>query len=443
MRHVVRPAVAAPLLAATLCAATDSPWFRGPNHDGTYPDATIRTDWEAHPPRVLWSKDVGYGFSGFAVAGRRALTAGHPLETGKNLLYCFDAASGAVLWQAEYADRCGGQRNGLVGPSATPAIEGNRVYMPAVMGALYCFDLDTGRQLWAQITNRDRDLGVPHGEFGDGVSPVIFGDLVLVHLTTGTNSAAWFGIQKADGQVRWSLPIERREAQHETVDRAYSPAAIARPGGRPLAILISNAAVVGVDPLTGRRAWTHSLADLAMTYGPFPEPAMVGDDRFFYGLWYGNRANSILFRIGADGLTREWTGKAIGKGAYTYVIHKDHVYGYGAQGLQCVELATGKLEWKWRSLDPKLARDQGEVILAGDKLVWISSSGMLYVGEASPDRRRPLAEFQALGKCAKDLRKDKARYNDVVSTSPALANGRLYCRSGWGEAVCLEIGAPP
>jgi len=121
--------------------AQDSACFRGPNHNGTYPDATIRTNWKEKPPQVLWTKDVGYGFAGIAVAGKRALTAGYDFETRKSTLYCLNTDTGAEEWQIQYADTCGGRRRGLIGPIPTPVIDGDRVYVVAAMGALYCFDL--------------------------------------------------------------------------------------------------------------------------------------------------------------------------------------------------------------------------------------------------------------------------------------------------------------
>ncbi len=237
----------------------------------------------------------------------------------------------------------------------------------------------------------------------------------------------------------WSLPVKQRQAKNETVDRAYSPAALCNIKGKPHVILVSNASIDCADLQTGAPAWSYSIADFNMMYGPFPEPIVFDKDKFFLGVWYYTKANCIVFQIGDTGLTEVWKNDTIGKGCYSCVIHGGHVYGYGVKGLNCVDVLNGKMKWRWRSDDPRVAKDQGEVILVGDKLVWLSWSGMLYVGEASPDKRGPIAEFRALGACTRDLRKEKAKYNDVTATSPVFASGRIYCRSPWGELVCVDV----
>ena len=177
---------------------------------------------------------------------------------------------------------------------------------------------------------------------------------------------------------------------------------------------------------------------LELSYGPFSEPVFFGEDKFLLGVWYASKANLIAFQINNDGLTRLWTSKAMGKGAYTCVIYNGFAYGYGVKGLNCADLKDGKSKWDWCSSNPKAANDQGEVILVSDKLVWVSTlSGMLYVGNAVPEKRAFLGEFKAVNDCTKDIKKDKAGYNNII-TSPVFANGRFYLRAAWGELVCVD-----
>jgi len=289
------------------------------------------------------------------------------------------------------------------------------------------------------VTNQDKASGKPHGEYGDGTSPVIAGDLVIVQLTSNANAAAWFAFNRKDGQPVWSFPIDKRQVKDETADRAYSPAAPFVFKGKPHLLLISNDAIDGVDATTGVRAWTYPTSGLQMQYGPFPEPFFFDKDKFFLEMWYSEKANGAAFKITDAGLSPLWGNNAIGKGAYSCVVRDGCLYGFGVKGLNCVDLKDGTVKWKWRSSEPATTKDQGEIILVGDKLVWLSSSGTLYVGEASPDKTKPIASFKAVPRCTKDLRKDKAQYNNVISTSPALAGGRLYCRSSWGDLVCVDV----
>ena len=51
-----------------------------------------QTDWTAKPPREVWRRPVGAGWSGIAVAGRRAVTQEQHGEL--ECLTCYDAATG-------------------------------------------------------------------------------------------------------------------------------------------------------------------------------------------------------------------------------------------------------------------------------------------------------------------------------------------------------------
>ena len=48
-------------------------WF-GPNRDGRAPAGPLRTDWEADPPKPVWTVPCGGGYSSFAVVGGRVYT---------------------------------------------------------------------------------------------------------------------------------------------------------------------------------------------------------------------------------------------------------------------------------------------------------------------------------------------------------------------------------
>jgi outer membrane protein assembly factor BamB len=418
-------------------ASNDSSGFRGPNGNGTYLDGKIRTNWNEKAPRILWSANIGYGFSGVVVAGKKVITAGYERDKNMTLLVCFDADSGNILWQTEYADSLAGPRGGLCGPVATPAISGDKVYMVATAGAAYCFDLNTGVKVWNKVMNKE---GAMCGEFGDGASPVVYGDTVIVHLSTGAKAASWFALKKSDGSVVWSLPVNSKlGADDPLVDRSYSPVTICNVAGKPAALLISDTAIECVDAGNGTKSWSFSTSDLAMRYGPFAEAVFFAPDKFLLETWYASKANVIAYQVTETGLIQLWTSKAIGRGAYSCVVFDGMAFGYGVQGLNCMDLSNGRSNWRWRSSDPKMARDQGEIILVGDKLVWVSSFGMLYIGNATADKSQPLGEFKALKACDKDLKRDTARCNNVVSTSPTFARGRIYVRSSWGEIACVDF----
>jgi len=86
-----------------LCAADGGvgwPQFRGPAGDGHAPAADISDAFPAAGPPVLWMRELGQGYSGFAVAGGRAFTQTQSLY--EQSVVCLDAETGVTIWSYSY-----------------------------------------------------------------------------------------------------------------------------------------------------------------------------------------------------------------------------------------------------------------------------------------------------------------------------------------------------
>jgi len=73
--------------------------WRGPKGDGVSSESGWTTKWPKDGPKRLWRAEVGDGYSAISVAGGRAYTLGN--SGGKDTVFCFDAASGDVLWKSK------------------------------------------------------------------------------------------------------------------------------------------------------------------------------------------------------------------------------------------------------------------------------------------------------------------------------------------------------
>ena len=84
------------------------------------------------------------------------------------------------------------------------------------------------------------------------------------------------------------------------------------------------------------------------------------------------------------------------------------------------ELTTGEVKWTLKGMG------WANVLVARDKLLVLRESGELVLMGASPSGHAEVGRAQELeGPCW---------------TVPALARGRIYCRSNKGEVVCLDVG---
>ena len=98
-------------------------------------------------------------------------------------LICFARADGKLLWQKDvvYAEK---ERNWNQNwyANASPATDGERVVVSFGSAGMYCYDFD-GKELWKRT-----DLGKWEHAFGNGASPVLYGDLAI--LWCGPNETA-------------------------------------------------------------------------------------------------------------------------------------------------------------------------------------------------------------------------------------------------------------
>jgi hypothetical protein len=92
------------------------------------------------------------------------------------------------------------------------------------------------------------------------------------------------------------------------------------------------------------------------------------------------------------------------------VFHDGFVYGLDDVLLECVELQTGKVEWKARR---RPAFGHGQIILIGDVLVVVSESGELALVGASPKGYHEFGHIQALDS-------DEPTWSNPAFSSPYL-----------------------
>ena len=96
------------------------------------------------------------------VAGRRRRPAVHARQYTTTAIpsVCLDAVTGKEIWKHSYdAPRDPKAFEG--GPTATPAVDGNRVYTLSRRGDLFCFDAATGKVVWSKNVATDLDQRVP------------------------------------------------------------------------------------------------------------------------------------------------------------------------------------------------------------------------------------------------------------------------------------------
>ncbi len=395
-------------LVALDAGAADWPRFRGPEYNGVSPEKNWLGAWPGGQPKQLWKKNVGTGYSSMSVAGGKLYTVGNAKDT--DTLYCFDAQTGAEVWKFSYPQKLD-PKYYEGGPSATPTVAEGRVYFISKQGEARCLDAATGKELW--LRNLRKEYGVEEPEWGFAGSPLVQGNVVFFN--AGSHGIA---LETGKGDKIW--------ASGKDASGYGSPVPFPFNGKPALAIFAAKSLVI-VDAKSGqelsRFPW-ETMYDVNA-----PDPVVVGKNllvtsgyKFLEGP--GTGASAALVRPNPGKGERLWFSKELASQLSTPVYLDGYLYGISGNGdrpgnLRCLDARTGEV--KWSSPEAPM----GNLIAADGKLIWLTGGGELVVVKASPTGYQEIVRSQVTG--------------GKVWTEPVLSNGRLYVRNSKGVVVAVVV----
>ncbi len=380
--------------------AADWPHYRGPALNGVTTEklpASLPAE-----PRRLWKRNVGTGVSAATVVGERVFTMGN--DGDQDVIFALDAGTGKEAWKHKFRLPVDA-KNFEGGPRSTPTWDGGRIHTVSHTGDVWCLDAASGKPIWNKHLMQDFKGRRPN--WGYSGSATIDGGLVL--LDAGGTGASTVALHKDTGALVWKSGDE---------EAGYGSVVVGTPGGRHTAVVFKAASVVGLDVKTGRAIWSSPWKT---SYDVNAITPVLGGDRVLVTSGYGTGA-SLLDLSGCCAAT-VWKNKDLRSQFNSPVIWQGHIYGIdgndGPRGqLVCLELATGKLQWKQQI-------GGGALICAAGRLIVLNEMGVAIVAEASPSGFKQTARWQALG--------------GHCWVQPTLAHGRLYVRNNTGDLACFEM----
>lgn len=393
----------------------DWPAFRGANRDDVVIGESLRTDWDARPPKQLWKHPIGSGWGAFAVIGRRAWTLE---QRGENeLCVCYDIETGHELWSHADSVRFSSPEGG-VGPCSTPTVHDGKVFTQGATGILNCLDALTGQCVWTR--NTLDAAGSTNLSWGQCGSPLIVDDLVIV--SPGANNeaskakkSAVIAYRQVDGEKAWARADGRG---------SYASPHLATLNGERQVLIVFGHGIEGLSPKTGENLWSFPWENSQRINAA--QPLVVGDARVLIGTGYGK--GSVLIRV--DPATPQvlespnphaslgWESKQFKLKFNGAVQRGDHVYGLDEGTLTCLSLKNGKRLWKQGHFG------YGQLLLVEDKLLILSEEGDVVLVPATSETPRELARFHAI---------DGKTWNH-----PVLSHSRLLVRNS-DEAACFDL----
>jgi outer membrane protein assembly factor BamB len=391
--------------------------YRGPARDGVVRDVPVDVDWSS-TPKEIWRHPVGEGWSSFSVAEAN-LPSLNPDEQAlskaclltqeqrgeQECVVAYDPETGNQIWIHQDAIRFE-ETLGGPGPRATPTVNGQFVYSLGATGQLNCLNALTGEKVWAR--NILVDAEATNLEWAMSGSPLIVGDKVIVNPGGGNNRSV-VAYHKETGDQIWAAG---------NYPASYTAPTLATLHGKEQVIIFGGKGPVGHDLETGEELWSFKWENGPKVNAAIP--TLVDESSIMISCGYA--IGSALLRFSFEGETwkvaSDWESKRLKLKFNAPVRKGDYIYGLDEGILTCIDLKTGKSEWK------RGRYGYGQILLCGDVLIVQAESSEVVFVSATPEKHIELHRFQAI---------EGKSWNH-----PVVWSGRLFVRNG-KEAACFDL----
>ena len=388
---------------AVTLASADWPSFRGPSRDGKLLGVTLSEDWSASPPKRIWKTQIGPGWSSFSVAGNRLFTQEQRGE--KEAIVCLDAKTGQTVWEHEVVSRFWESVAGA-GPRATPTIADEGLFSLGANGILTCLNANTGAKIWERDIQVDAKRKPPMWGFAS--SPLVTQGVVIVH-AGGAEDKGILAYDVTTGEPRWSTA---------SGDHSYSSAQTASLEGTPGVLMETNAGLQFINAKDGSTIWKFDSP--SSSYRTL-QPMVLGNSILLANsLGEGTKRLSVSRDGESWSIKEEWASRDMKPDFNDFVEHQGSLYGFDGNIFACVDLATGKRQWK------KGRYGNGQVLLLCDagQMLLTSEAGELVLLQADASKLVELAKFPAI---------EGKTWNHSV-----MVGNRVYIRNA-EQAACYEL----
>jgi outer membrane protein assembly factor BamB len=372
------------------------PQWRGPQSNGTAPEArNLAVSWTA-TENVLWrtplpswsaATPIVWGDTVFITSAEQGFVppirgASGDLRHDKIFLLAIHRKDGSVRWQRQIdsGNQLYRKQNSA---SPSPITDGKNVWIMTGNGKLACVTWD-GKEVWK------RDIQADYGRFGlnhgYASTPLLHGDRLYIEVLHGmkTDDPSYvFAVNKNSGKTLWK--VERpTDAISESPDN-YATPQIAMVGGKPQLVISGGDYVTGHDLDTGRELWRIG------GFNPTNNPAnrTIASSLVIGGHVFTPSTRGrpfIAFRAGGSGNITGKTGlwkNDLGADVPTPTTDGKYIYVLRDNGaLNCLEALTGKVVYEGQRTEP--GTYSSSPLLADGKIYCVSEEGTTTVVKAGP-----------------------------------------------------------
>ena len=330
--------------------------FLGPTFDNACHETHLAKSFGPKGPPVVWEAKKGSGYCGPAVLGER-LVLFHRVE-GEEVVDCLHALNGKRFWRFKYPSAYVDRYGYSDGPRCSPVIGGDAkrplVFTYGAEGKLHCFELLTGRIVWARDISKE--FRITQNFFGVGATPLVEGDTLIINVGApkGPCVAAF---DQATGKMAWG-------AAGEGWGPSYASPVPATVFGKRRVFVFAGGesdpptgGLLCIDPANGAVDFTFAWRGNRRESVNASPPLVIGADtktpQVLVSECYG--AGGVLLQLsesnGRIEAKKVWDNPEFGT-HFMLAVEKDgHLYGVDGHGprdafLVCVNRATGEEVWR-------------------------------------------------------------------------------------------------
>ncbi|MBD3674886.1 MAG: PQQ-like beta-propeller repeat protein [Planctomycetaceae bacterium] len=370
------------------------PQWRGPHRDSQVQNETWPDSLDDEHLKLQWEAKAGLSYSG-PIVDRQHVYITETRNRKTEVVRAYNRNTGEQVWEAEWEGAMEvpffAKANGDW-IRATPATDGQFLYVAGMKDVLICLDCKTGKQIWRYDFPAKDGTKIP--AFGFVSSPLIHGDSVYVQAGEG-----FCRLNRKTGELIWKALTDGGGM----FGSAFSSPFLYEQQGQAQILVQTRSDLASVDPDSGKVLWKMPIT--AFRGMNILTPTVYQDSIFTSsyggGTWLLKPKNGELEEL--------WKNKVEGYMSSPVVIG-DYVYHHlKNQRFTCLDLESGESKWTTKPFGKYWSMiANGSIILALDE------EGTLFLIDATPE------EFKLL---------DSRRVTD----SPAWAhvansNGQVFIR---------------
>ena len=181
----------------------DWPQWQGPDRTSHSKETGLLKEWPKDGPPLAWKvKGLGGGDSTPSIAGGRIYGMSNRGED--EIVWTLSEQDGKEIWAVRIAPAHSQNfPQSKEGPSATPTVDGDRLYVVGLAGNVACLQVADGKVVWQRNLVTDFGGALPAWSYRE--SPLIDGDTLIC--TPGNDAAMVVALDKLTGEPLWTTKM--------------------------------------------------------------------------------------------------------------------------------------------------------------------------------------------------------------------------------------------